>query len=234
MIAYGEADVMVCGGSESLDTPLNIAGFSALRALSTDNDNPTGASRPFDATRNGFVLAEGACALVLESLEHAQARGARIYAELKGFGMSGDAHHITAPSGDGAVRAMRFAIEDASLQPTDIGHINPHATSTPVGDAMELEALKALFGEHIANMSISATKSMTGHLLGATGALECMFSIQALVNQHVPPTINLQEPIGDPAFNLVPNVGQDQAFDAVLCNSFGFGGTNASIVFTRV
>lgn len=234
MIAYGEADVMLAGGSEAVDSPLNIAGFSALRALSTRNDNPQAASRPFDQTRDGFVLAEGACALVLESLDHARARGAQIYSEIKGFGMSADAYHITGVSGEGGVRSMSAALTDANLNPTDIGHINAHATSTLLGDGLELEAVQSVFGNHTANIAISGTKSMTGHLLGATGALECMYSIQALRDQTVPPTINLENPIGDKSFNLVPNTSQQHAFHAVLCNSFGFGGANASIIFTAL
>jgi len=233
MIAYGEADVMLTGGSEAMDTRLNIAGFAALRALSTNNDKPKQASRPFDSARDGFVLGEGACALVLEDYEHAKKRGATIYAEITGFGMSADAYHMTAPSGEGGKRVMHLAIQDAKLTIEDIRHINAHATSTPVGDEIELNAIEALFGDHINNIAVSATKSMTGHLLGATGALECMFTIQALNDQTVPPTINLDNPIGSPAFNLVANEAQNYEFKHALCNSFGFGGTNASLVFSH-
>jgi 3-oxoacyl-[acyl-carrier-protein] synthase II len=234
MIAYGEADVMVAGGSESLDTPLTIAGFASLRALSKNNEHPQEASRPFDADRDGFVLAEGACALILESYEHARLRGAKIYAELTGFGMAADAYHITAPSGDGAIRVMSLALKDAGLHCEDILHINAHATSTPVGDEIELSCIESVFGHHVKNIAVSATKSMTGHLLGATGALECMFTIQALNDQIVPPTINLKNPIGSKAFNLVANEAQSHHFKHALCNSFGFGGTNASVIFSAV
>lgn len=234
MIAYGDADIMVTGGSEALDTRLSIAGFAALRALSKNNENPKAASRPFDAARDGFVLGEGATALILESYDHAKNRGAKIYAEITGFGMSADAYHMTAPSGEGAARVMDIAIKDAGLELQDIRHINAHATSTPVGDEIELEAIETLFGEHIKNIAISGTKSMTGHSLGAIGALECMFTIQALNDQIVPPTINLDNPIGNPNFNLVPNEAQAHSFDHALCNSFGFGGTNASLIFSQV
>ena len=234
MIAYGEADVMVAGGAESLDTPLMIAGFAALRALSKNNEHPQEASRPFDADRDGFVLAEGACALILESFEHAKLRGAKIYAELTGFGMSADAYHMTAPSGAGASRAMALAVKDAGLKKEDIKHINAHATSTPAGDEIELASIESVFGDHIKNIAVSATKSMTGHLLGATGALECMFTIQALNDQIVPPTINLNNPIGSKMFNLVANQAQSFAFKHALCNSFGFGGTNASVLFSHL
>ena len=232
MIAYGEADIMIAGGTEELDSALTIAGFAALRALSKQNDDPQAASKPFDQNRDGFVLAEGACALVLESLDSALARGAHIYAELSGFGMSADAYHMTAPSGDGAVRAMSIAIDDAGLDKEDILHINAHATSTPMGDEVELEAVNTLFADHAKNIAISATKSMTGHLLGATGALESMLTIKALNDQIVPPTINLNDPIRDD-LNLVPNQSQPFTFKHALCNSFGFGGTNASLVFSQ-
>jgi 3-oxoacyl-[acyl-carrier-protein] synthase II len=233
MIAYGDADLMLAGGSESLDSRLTIAGFAALRALSRNNDNPQQASRPFDAARDGFVLGEGACALVLESYEHAKKRGAKIYAEITGFGMSADAYHMTAPSGEGAKRVMDIALKDAGLNKEDIRHINAHATSTPVGDQIELNAIESLFGQHIKNFAVCGTKSMTGHLLGATGALECMFTIQALNDQIVPPTINLDNPIGSSCFNLVPNEAQNHEFSHALCNSVGFGGTNASLIFSH-
>jgi 3-oxoacyl-[acyl-carrier-protein] synthase II len=234
MIAYGEADIMVSGGAESLDTPLMVAGFAALRALSKNNDHPKEASRPFDADRDGFVLGEGACALILESYEHAKRRGAKMYAELTGFGMTADAYHMTSPSGDGASRVMHLAITDAGLKKEDILHINAHATSTPVGDEIELACIENVFGDHIKNIAVSATKSMTGHLLGATGALECMLTIQALNDQIVPPTINLKNPIGSQSFNLVANEAQSHHFKHALCNSFGFGGTNASLIFSYI
>lgn len=237
MIAYGDADVMVAGGAEKASTPLGMAGFSAARALSTRNDAPEKASRPWDADRDGFVLADGAGMLVLEEYEHAKARGAKIYAELVGFGMSGDAHHITAPPSDGTGGrdAMEAAILDAGIKPEQVGYINAHGTSTPVGDVAETNGIKALFGEHATNgLLVSSTKSMTGHLLGAAGSLEALFTILALKNQEIPPTINLDNPGEGCDLDYCANQARQAELEYGLCNSFGFGGTNGSLLFKRV
>lgn len=235
LIRTGAADLMLAGGTEAAVTPLAVAGFSAMRALSTRNDDPARASRPWDAARDGFVLGEGAGVLVLEEYEHAVRRGAKIYAEVAGFGMTADAHHITAPApnGEGGLRAMKIAIDVAGLKPSDVDYVNAHGTSTGLGDVGELNAVRELFGDN--DTCMSSTKSMTGHLLGAAGAIEAIFSVLAIRDNIVPPTINLENPIeevGD--FNLVPNVAQKRKVDVTLSNSFGFGGTNASIVFKRV
>lgn len=235
IIKRGDADIMICGGTEAAVCPLGMIGFSAMRALSTRNDNPEGASRPWDTDRDGFVMGEGSGILVLEEYEHAVKRGAKIYAEVAGFGMSADAHHITAPApeGVGGKRAMIIALDKAGLQPSDVDYINAHGTSTGLGDLGELIAVKDLFGN--GKTCMSSTKSMTGHLLGAAGAIEAIFCALAIRDNIVPPTINLENPIeevGD--FNLVPNVAQKRNVDVTLSNSFGFGGTNASLVLKRV
>jgi 3-oxoacyl-[acyl-carrier-protein] synthase II len=234
-IAYGEADVMVAGGAEMAACGLGMGGFAAARALSTRNDDPTAASRPWDKDRDGFVLSDGAGALVLEELEHAQARGATIYAELVGFGMSGDAFHMTAPpeDGAGAARCISNALRDAGLSPDAIQYINAHGTSTPAGDIAEVAAIKSVFGEHAKRLSVSSTKSMTGHLLGAAGAVEAIFSILAIRDQIAPPTINLQNPDEGCDLDFVPNQARAMPIDTVLSNSFGFGGTNGSLIFRR-
>lgn len=236
LIAAGDADVMVCGGAEKASTPMGIGGFSALKALSTRNDEPEKASRPWDKDRDGFVLGDGAGILVLEELEHAKARGAKIYAEFVGFGMSGDAFHMTATpeDGEGARRSMENAIRDAEISPEQIGYINAHGTSTHVGDISELIAAKAIFGDAPANTCMSSTKSMTGHLLGAAGAIEAVITVLAVRDQICPPTINLDNPADEVGgFNLVPNVAQKHDFEYAISNSFGFGGTNGSLIFKR-
>ena len=234
-IRYGDADVMIAGGAESCVTELAIGGFASARALSTRNDDPAGASRPWDKDRDGFVLGEGAGAMVLEEYEHAKARGAQIYAEFLGFGMSGDAYHITAPpeDGDGAYRCMRNALADAGLAPDSVGYINAHGTSTPLGDVAETVAIKRAFGEHAYKLAVSSTKSTTGHMIGAAGAAEAIFTILALQNQVLPPTINLDNQ--DPACDLdyVANEARETAVNVGLSNSFGFGGTNGTVIFGR-
>lgn len=229
------ADLMLAGGTEAAVTELGLGGFSVMKALSTRNDDPARASRPWDKNRDGFVLGEGAGVLVLEEYEHAVARGAKIYAEVAGYGMTADAYHITAPAqnGEGGLRSMKMALKDAGLKPTDVDYINAHGTSTGLGDVGELLAVRELFGED--GICMSSTKSMTGHLLGAAGAIEAIFSVLAIRDNIVPPTINLDDPIDEVGnFNLVPNVAQKRNVDASLSNSFGFGGTNASVVFKRV
>lgn len=234
-IAYGEADVMVAGGSEMAASGLGIGGFAAARALSTRNDDPAAASRPWDKGRDGFVLSDGAGALVLEELEHAKARGATIYAELIGFGMSADAFHMTSPpeDGAGAARCIRNALRDAQLNTDQIQYINAHGTSTPAGDKAEAAAIKTVFGDHAYELSVSSTKSMVGHLLGAAGAVEAIFSILAIRDQVAPPTINLEEPDEGCDLDFVALQAKPKAIDAVISNSFGFGGTNGSLVFRR-
>ena len=236
MIAYGDADVMVCGGAEMTTTPLCLAGFSAVRSLSKRNDDPTKASRPWDKDRDGFVMGEGAGILVLEEYEHAKARGAKIYAELVGFGMSGDAYHITAPDeeADGAMRAMMAAIDDAHISPEHVDYINAHGTSTYLNDIGETKAIKNVFKEHAYDLAVSSTKSMTGHLLGAAGAVEAIFSVLAICEQIAPPTINLDNPDEGCDLNYVPHTPQKRTINYVLSNSLGFGGTNGSLLFKRV
>ncbi len=235
-IAYGDADVMVAGGAEMATSPLGLAGFGAARALSQRNDDPQAASRPWDAGRDGFVLGDGAGVLVLEAYDHAVARGAHIYCELAGYGMSGDAYHMTQPAenGDGARRCMVNALRDGGINPEEVGYINAHGTSTPAGDVAETEAVKGCFGEHARQLLVSSTKSMTGHLLGAAGGIEAVFSVLALRDKVAPPTINLDDP--DPAcdLNFVPHEPQALDTDVALSNSFGFGGTNGTVVFRRV
>ena len=236
MIALGDADVMVAGGAESPVNRMSLAGFAALRALSTAfNEEPKRASRPYDKARDGFVMGEGAGAVILEDLDHAKARGAKIYAELVGYGMSGDAYHITAPSpdGDGAYRCMKMALKRAGLSPGDIDYINAHGTSTPLGDEIELGAVQRLVGNDAAHVSMSSTKSCIGHLLGAAGAVEAIFSILAIKNGIVPPTINLDNPSVETPIDLVPHKARERVVDVALSNSFGFGGTNASLIFSR-
>ena len=236
MIAYGDADVMVCGGAEMTNTPLCLAGFSAVRSLSKRNDAPEKASRPFDKDRDGFVMGEGAGILVLEEYERAKARGAKIYAELVGFGMSGDAYHITSPDEDasGAARAMASAVQDAGITVDQVDYINAHGTSTYLNDKNETIAIKRVFKEHAYKLAVSSTKSMTGHLLGAAGAVEAIFSILAMRDQVAPPTINLDNPDEGCDLNYVPHKPQKMKIDYVLSNSLGFGGTNGSLVFKRI
>jgi len=236
MISYGDADVMVCGGSEMTTTPLCLAGFSAVRSLSKRNDEPQKASRPWDKDRDGFVMGEGAGILVLEEYEHAKARGAKIYAELVGFGMSGDAYHITAPDedADGASRAMEAAIKDAHIDIKQIDYINAHGTSTYLNDKNETIAIKRVFKEHAYDLAVSSTKSMTGHLLGAAGSVEAIISILAIQDQIAPPTINLDNPDEGCDLNYVAHTAQKRKIDYVLSNSLGFGGTNGSLIFKRV
>lgn len=235
-IEYGDADVMVVGGSEAAVCELGIGGFNAARAISTRNDDPEAASRPWDVDRDGFVLGEGSGVLVIEELEHAKARGARIYCELVGYGVSGDAYHVTAPreDGDGARRCMLNALRNASLNPSDIEYVNAHGTSTPLGDIAEATAVKAAFGEHAKKVMVSSTKSMTGHLLGAAAGVEAVFTILALHHGVIPPTINLhkQDPAVD--LDLVPNTARQVKVNTVMSNSFGFGGTNSTLVFKRI
>ncbi len=234
-IAYGEADVMVAGGSEMAASGLGIGGFAAARALSTRNDDPQGASRPWDRGRDGFVLSDGAGALVLEELEHAKARGANIYAEVIGFGMSADAFHMTSPpeDGAGAARCIRNALLDARLNPEQVQYINAHGTSTPAGDKAEAAAVKTVFGAHAYELSVSSTKSMVGHLLGAAGAVEAIFSVLAIRDQVAPPTINLEDPDDGCDLDFVPNEAKPMPIEVAVSNSFGFGGTNGSLVFRR-
>ena len=237
MIKYGDADVMIAGGAEAALCRLGLAGFAAAKALSTGfNDAPQTASRPWDKGRDGFVMGEGAGVVVLESLAHAKARGAKIYAEVKGYGMSGDAHHITAPAedGNGGFRAMRAALRDAKLNPADIDYVNAHGTSTPKGDEIELTAVKRLFGEHAYKISMSSTKSAIGHLLGAAGAVEAIYSTLALRDQIAPPTLNLNDPSEGCDIDLVPLKAKPRKIRNVLSNSFGFGGTNAALVLGPV
>ncbi|MCE2474518.1 MAG: beta-ketoacyl-ACP synthase II [Alphaproteobacteria bacterium] len=234
MVRAGMADVMVAGGAEASVCRLGIAGFAAMRALSTHfNDSPQRASRPWDEDRDGFVMGEGAGIVVLEEFEHAQARGARVYGEIKGYGMSGDAHHISAPApdGDGGYRSMQAALEDADMSPADIDYLNAHGTSTPLGDEIELGAIRRLFGNYAADMSISSTKSSIGHLLGAAGAVETIYALLAVVHDAVPPTLNLDRPCaGSEGLDLVPHAAKRRTVRAALSNSFGFGGTNASLI----
>ena len=234
MIEYGDADVMVAGGAEATVSPLGVGGFAAMRALSTRNDDPKTASRPWDKDRDGFVLGEGAGVMVLESYEHAVARGARIYAELGGFGMSADAGHMTAPSMDGPRRAMVSAMHNAGVNPQDIDYLNAHGTSTPLGDVNETQAIKAALGDHAHKVVVNSTKSMTGHLLGGAGGIESVFTVLALYHQKSPPTINIFEQDPECDLDYCANTARDLKIDVALKNNFGFGGTNGSLVFKRV
>jgi 3-oxoacyl-[acyl-carrier-protein] synthase II len=236
MIAYGDADVMIAGGAEMASTPLGIGGFAACRAISTRNDDPQKASRPWDRDRDGFVLGDGAGVLVLEYYEHAKNRGAKIYAELAGFGMSGDAYHITSPSldGEGAMYAMLNTLQDAGVAAEEVDYINAHATSTLAGDELEATAIKRAFNEHAFKLAVSSTKSMTGHLLGAAGAIEAIFSVLAIRDQVAPPTINLDNPGEGCDLDFVPHHAKPMKLNVVLSNSFGFGGTNGSLLFKKI
>jgi len=233
IIQRGDADVMLAGGSEAVITPLTIGGFCSMKALSTRNAEPTRASRPFDKERDGFVMGEGAGLMMLESLDHARRRGARIYAELVGYGMSADAHHITQPAPDGAVRSMRLALQDAKVTPSQVAYINAHGTSTPAGDANETVAVKAVFNEHARRLAVSSTKSMTGHLLGAAGGIESVITVLTITHGIIPPTINYETPDPECDLDYVPNTARQAEVRCALTNSFGFGGTNASLLFKK-
>lgn len=235
IIQRGDADAMITGGTEASMTPIGYAGFCAARAMSTRNDDPTKASRPFDKNRDGFVMGEGSGVLVLEELDHALARGARIYAEIVGYGMSGDAYHLTAPApeGEGAGRAMAMALTDAGLEPEDVSYINAHGTSTEFNDKFETAAIKNLFKDYAYKLAVSSTKSMTGHLLGASGGIEAIACVQAIVNDMVPPTINYETPDPECDLDYVPNVARQMVVDVAMSNSLGFGGHNGSIIFTK-
>ena len=234
MIEYGDADVMIAGGAESTVSPLGIGGFAAMRALSTRNDDPKTASRPWDKDRDGFVLGEGAGMMVLEEYEHAKARGARIYAELAGFGMSADAGHITAPNMDGPRRAMLGALANAGISPDEVQYLNAHGTSTPLGDVNETQAIKAAFGAHASRMMVSSTKSMTGHLLGGAGGIESVYTVLALHHQKIPPTINIFNQDAECDLDYCANTARDAKINVAVKNNFGFGGTNGSLVFKRM
>jgi 3-oxoacyl-[acyl-carrier-protein] synthase II len=236
MIAYGDADAMVAGGAEAATTPTGLGGFAAARALSTNNDNPQGASRPWDKDRDGFVLSDGAGAVVLEEYESAKARGAKIYAEVVGYGMSGDAYHMTspAPGGEGAARCMRAALRDAGMNPEEVDYINAHGTSTPAGDVGECQAVKTAFGAAAKKVAVSSTKSMTGHLLGAAGGIEAVFTALAIRDQVAPPTINLDNPDPECDLDFVPHSAREMKIDVAMSNSFGFGGTNGTLIFRKV
>ncbi|TEA27577.1 beta-ketoacyl-ACP synthase II [Candidatus Schmidhempelia bombi] len=237
IIAYGDADVMLAGGGEKASTPLGIGGFGAARALSTNNDHPQAASRPWDKDRDGFVLGDGAGIMVLEEYEHAKKRGAKIYAELVGFGMSSDAYHMTSPpeNGAGAALAMENAIKDAGISPSEIGYVNAHGTSTPAGDKAETQAVKSIFKHDANKVMVSSTKSMIGHLLGAAGAVESIFTVMSLYDQAIPPTINLDNPDEGCDLDYVPHTArQVKGMEYAICNSFGFGGTNGSVLFKKI
>ncbi len=233
IIQRGDADVMLAGGSEAVITPLTIGGFCSMKALSTRNAEPTRASRPFDKERDGFVMGEGAGIMVLESLDYARRRGARIYAELVGYGMSADAHHITQPAPDGAIRSMRLALQDAKVTPSQVAYINAHGTSTPAGDANETLAVKAVFNEHASSLAVSSTKSMTGHLLGAAGGIESVITVLTITHGVIPPTINYETPDPECDLDYVPNTARQAEVRYALTNSFGFGGTNATLLFKK-
>jgi 3-oxoacyl-[acyl-carrier-protein] synthase II len=236
LIEYGDADVMIAGGSEAAICSLGVGGFSAARALSTRNDDPATASRPWDTGRDGFVLGEGAGVLVLEELEHARARGARIYCELSGYGMSADAHHITAPceDGEGAARGMANAMRNSGINPQDVDYVNAHGTSTPLGDLAETIAVKRCFGDHAKKLAVSSTKSATGHLLGAAGGIEAVFSVMAILDQIAPPTINMFEQDPQCDLDYVPNKAREMKISVAMSNSFGFGGTNGTLIFQAI
>jgi 3-oxoacyl-[acyl-carrier-protein] synthase II len=236
IIAYGDADVMIAGGAEMASSPLGIAGFAAARALSTRNDDPAAASRPWDKDRDGFVLGDGAGVLVLEEYEHAKARGARIYAEIAGFGYNSDAYHMTMPvaDGSGAGKCMKLALKDAGLNAEDIDYVNAHGTSTPAGDVAETNAIKNAFGDYAGKVAVSSTKSMTGHLLGAAGGIEAVFSVMAIKDQVAPPTINLENPGEGCDLDYVPNTARQMKINYTLSNSFGFGGTNGTLIFKKL
>ncbi|MFT5133267.1 MAG: 3-oxoacyl-[acyl-carrier-protein] synthase II [Gammaproteobacteria bacterium] len=236
LIEHGDADVMIAGGAEMSTSPTGLAGFANARALSTNNDDPQGASRPWDRDRDGFVLSDGAGVMVLEEYEFAKQRGANIYAEVIGYGMSGDAYHMTLPSagGEGAARCMQNAINDAGIELTQMDYINAHGTSTPAGDVIESKAIKTVFGEHAKKLAVSSTKSMIGHLLGAAGGVEAVFSVLAIRDQVAPPTINLHNPDPECDLDYVPHEARNMKIDIVLSNSFGFGGTNGSLIFKRL
>ncbi len=234
IIEYGDADVMIAGGSEATIGPLAVGGFAAARALSTRNDDPATASRPWDKNRDGFVIGEGAGVLVLEEYEHAKARGAKIYAEVTGYGMSGDAYHITSPNSDGPKRSMEYALRNAGLNPQDVQYVNAHGTSTPLGDKNETEAIKLAFGDHAKNLVVNSTKSMTGHLLGGAGGIESVFSVLAIHHQVSPPTINIFEQDPECDLDYCANVARDMKINVAMNNNFGFGGTNGTLVFSKV
>lgn len=235
LIERGDADAMICGGAESAITPMSVAGFNSMKAMSTFNEDPQKASRPFDINRDGFVIGEGAGILILEELEFAKKRGATILAEVVGYGMTGDGFHQTSPdpTGSGAIRVMQKALKDAEISPEQIDYINAHGTSTPYNDTSETKAIKAVFGDHAYKLAVSSTKSMTGHALGAAGGIEAVISIMSLLNQKIPPTINLENPDPECDLDYVPNATRDAKIDYVLSNSFGFGGTNACLIFKR-
>ena len=235
LIRYGDADVMIAGGAEMASSPTSLGGFASARALSKDNEHPTKASRPWDKDRTGFVLSDGAGAVVLEELEHARQRGARIYAELVGYGLSGDAYHMTQPpeNGEGAAACMRKALKDAGLKPEQIDYINAHGTSTLAGDLAETRAIKSVFGDHAYRLAVSSTKSMTGHMLGAAGGIEAIFAALSLQDQIIPPTINLDHPDTECDLDYTPHTARKMAMEYVMSNSFGFGGTNGSLIFKR-
>lgn len=234
-ISRGDCDVAITGGSESVICPLAVGGFHSMKALSTRNEDPEAASRPFDKDRDGFIISEGAGILLLESLENAQARGAKIYAEVAGYGLSGDGYHMAAPpeDGDGAVRCMQMALDDAGLSPADIDYINAHGTSTPLNDVVETRAIKRVFGDHAQKLAISSTKSMTGHMLGGAGGIESVFTALAIKNEIIPPTINLENPDPECDLDYVPNQAREMKIRAAMSNSFGFGGTNAVLIMKR-
>ena len=236
IIEYGDADVMIAGGAEMATSPTGLGGFCAARALSTNNDDPEGASRPWDLNRDGFVLSDGAGVVTLEEYEHAKARGAKIYAEVVGYGMSGDAYHMTSPSegGEGAKRCMQNAMRNAGINPEDVDYINAHGTSTPAGDKAETNAVKTAFGDHANKLAVSSTKSMTGHLLGAAGGIEAIFSALAIYDQVAPPTINLETPDPECDLDFVPKTAREMKIDIAMSNSFGFGGTNSTLIFKKV
>ncbi len=235
MIERGDADAMICGGAESAITPMSVAGFNSMKAMSTFNEDPQKASRPFDLNRDGFVIGEGSGILILEELESAKKRGAKIYAEIVGYGMTGDAYHQTSPdeTGSGAIRVMQKAIKDAGITPDEIGYINAHGTSTFFNDRGETKAIKEVFGERAYQIPVSSTKSMHGHALGAAGGIEAVISVLSLHNEKIPPTINYETPDPECDLDYVPNVPRDAKVDYVLSNSFGFGGTNACLIFKR-